>query len=99
VRPSAPTFAAWRAVVTDQPAAPGAVSAPGLADAARAVGAAHAFDRGDVGHARAILGAMSSPAAAHVTLRDLEAAVADPRTATDLRALRATGHLAPFAWP
>lgn len=99
VRPSRPALAPWRAVVTDGPAAPESFDAPGLADAARAVAAAHAFQRGDAPRAQALLDAIRAPAALHVNRRDLEAAAADPRTAVDLRALRETGHLAPFAWP
>ena len=89
VTPSGPANVAWRAVVADEPVAPGALSAPGLADAARVIAAAHAVERGESARAQALLQGLAAPSAVHVHLRDLEAAAADPRIAADLRALRA----------
>ena len=83
-----PANAAWRTVVTDGSMAPEMLGAPGLADAARVVAAAHALERGDGARARALLEAIREPAAVHVSLRDLESAAADPRAAADLQALR-----------
>jgi hypothetical protein len=88
VRPSGPAGTAWRTVVADGPLAVEALSAPGLADAARVVAATHALDRGDEERARSLLSSLAAPAAVHVTLLDLRSLLSDPAARRSLEELR-----------
>ena len=88
VAPAGGANAAWRTAIADREVPPDAWKAPGLADAARVVAAAHAYQRGEEERARQLLDALDAPSAVHVDLRDLAGATADPGASADLRALR-----------